>query len=47
MSGQSNAGEVYEAGDQRNVPQSEIEQEKEDNRFQEARKTATKPLIPV
>jgi len=39
MSGTSNVGQgsVYEDGDQKNVPQSEIEQEKKENRFHEGK----------
>lgn len=46
MSGQSNVGnsQVYEAGDQKNVPQSEIEQEKKDNRFHEGKEHSHKAL---
>lgn len=46
MSGQSNVGnsQVYEAGDQRNVPRSEIEQEKKDNRFREGKEHSHKAL---
>jgi hypothetical protein len=46
MSGQSNVGnsQVYEAGDQKNVPQSEIEKEKRDNRFHEGKENSHKAL---
>jgi hypothetical protein len=39
MSGASNVGQssVYEDGDQKNVPQSQIKQEKKDNRFHEGK----------
>jgi hypothetical protein len=44
MSGRSNVGQssVYEAGDQRNVPQSEIDQAKKDARFHEGKKNSHK-----
>lgn len=44
MSGTSNVGnsQVYEAGDQRNVPRSDIEQEKKDNRFHEGKEHSHK-----
>ncbi|EHK98587.1 hypothetical protein GLAREA_07643 [Glarea lozoyensis ATCC 20868] len=44
MSGTSNVGQssVYEAGDQRNVPQSEIEQQKKDDRFHEGKEHSHK-----
>lgn len=44
MSGNSNVGQssVYEAGDQKNVPQSKIEQEKKDNRFHEGKEHSHK-----
>jgi hypothetical protein len=44
MSGQSSVGnsQVYEAGDQKNVPQSEIQQAKKDNRFHEGRENSHK-----
>ena len=46
MSGQSNVGnsQVYEAGDQKNVPRSEIEQEKKDNRFHEGKEHSHQAL---
>ena len=46
MSGQSNVGnsQVYEDGDQKNVPRSEIEQEKKDNRFHEGKEHSHKAL---
>ncbi|KAG0652897.1 hypothetical protein D0Z07_0432 [Hyphodiscus hymeniophilus] len=46
MSGNSNVGnsQLYEAGDQRNVPQSEIQQEKKDNRFHEGKEHSHKAL---
>lgn len=39
MSGQSNVGnsQVYQADDQRTVPDSQIEEEKKENRFQEGK----------
>ncbi|KAE9371519.1 hypothetical protein N431DRAFT_545748 [Stipitochalara longipes BDJ] len=44
MSGTSNVGnsQVYEDGDQKNVPRSEIEQEKKDNRFHEGKENSHK-----
>jgi hypothetical protein len=44
MSGQSSVGnsQVYEAGDQKNIPQSEIQQTKKDNRFHEGRENSHK-----
>jgi len=44
MSGTSNVGQssVYEAGDQRNVPQSEIDQAKKDARFHEGKENSHK-----
>jgi hypothetical protein len=44
MSGTSNVGnsQVYEAGDQKTVPQSEIDQEKKDNRFHEGKENSHK-----
>lgn len=45
MSGTSNNvghSQVYEAGDQRNVPRSNIEQEKKDNRFHEGKEHSHK-----
>jgi hypothetical protein len=44
MSGTSNVGQssVYEAGDQRNVPQSEIDQQKKDDRFHEGKEHSHK-----
>jgi hypothetical protein len=44
MSGNSNVGnsQVYEAGDQKNVSRSEIEQEKKDNRFHEGKENSHK-----
>lgn len=44
MSGTSNVGNssVYEDGDQKNVPKSEIEQEKKDNRFHEGKENSHK-----
>jgi len=44
MSGTSHVGQsaVYESGDQRNVPQSEIEQEKRDARFHEGKENSHK-----
>ncbi len=44
MSGNSNVGQsqVYEAGDQKNVPRSEIEQEKKDARFHEGQQNSHK-----
>ena len=44
MSGQSSVGnsQVYEAGDQKNIPQSEIQQAKKDNRFHEGRENSHK-----
>ena len=46
MSGQSNVGnsQLYEAGDQRNVPRSEIEQQKKENRFHEGKENSHKAL---
>ena len=46
MSGTSNVGQssVYEDGDQKNVPQSEIEQEKKDARFHEGKEHSHKAL---
>lgn len=46
MSGTSNVGQgsVYEAGDQRNVPQAEIDQAKKDNRFHEGKENSHKAL---
>lgn len=46
MSGTSNVGQasVYEAGDQKNVPKSEIEQEKKDARFHEGKEHSHKAL---
>ncbi|KAF8854192.1 hypothetical protein BDZ45DRAFT_677080 [Acephala macrosclerotiorum] len=46
MSGTSNVGQssVYEAGDQVNVPQSEIDQEKKDARFHEGKEHSHKAL---
>jgi hypothetical protein len=40
----SNVGnsQIYEAGDQKTVPQSEIEQEKKDNRFHEGKENSHK-----
>jgi len=40
----SNVGnaQVYEDGDQKNVPRSEIEQEKKDNRFHEGQENSHK-----
>jgi hypothetical protein len=40
----SNVGnsQVYEDGDQKNVPRSEIEQEKKDNRFHEGKENSHK-----
>ncbi|KAH7411059.1 hypothetical protein BKA64DRAFT_372693 [Cadophora sp. MPI-SDFR-AT-0126] len=44
MSGTSNVGnsQVYEDGDQKNVPQSELEQEKKDSRFHEGKENSHK-----
>lgn len=44
MSGTSNVGQaaVYESGDQKNVPHSEIEQEKKDARFHEGKENSHK-----
>jgi hypothetical protein len=44
MSGTSNVGnsQVYEAGDQRTVPDSQIEQEKKDARFHEGKENSHK-----
>lgn len=44
MSGQSNVGnsQVYEAGDQRNSTNAEIEQEKKDSRFHEGKENSHK-----
>ncbi|KAE8447703.1 hypothetical protein EG329_010510 [Mollisiaceae sp. DMI_Dod_QoI] len=44
MSGTSNVGnsQVYESGDQRTVPQSEINQEKKDARFHEGKENSHK-----
>ncbi|EKD21726.1 hypothetical protein MBM_00839 [Drepanopeziza brunnea f. sp. 'multigermtubi' MB_m1] len=46
MSGISNVGQasVYEDGDQKNVPKSQIEQEKKDNRFHEGKENSHKAL---
>lgn len=46
MSGNSSVGTaaVYEAGDQVNKPNSEIEQEKKENRFHEGQENAHKAL---
>lgn len=46
MSGTSNVGQasVYEDGDQKNVPKSELEQEKKDARFHEGQKHSHKAL---
>jgi hypothetical protein len=46
MSKQSSVGnsQVYEAGDQRNVPQPEIEQAKKENRFHEGKEHSHKAL---
>ena len=46
MSGTSNVGQssVYEAGDQRNVPQSEIDEQKKVNRFHEEKEHSHKAL---
>lgn len=46
MSGQSNVGNaaVYQADDQRTVPDSEIEQQKKDNRFHEGKENSHKAL---
>ncbi|KAI9053076.1 hypothetical protein LZ554_003345 [Drepanopeziza brunnea f. sp. 'monogermtubi'] len=46
MSGTSNVGQasVYEDGDQKNVPKSQIEQEKKDNRFHEGKEHSHKAL---
>ncbi|PVH82069.1 hypothetical protein DL98DRAFT_514140 [Cadophora sp. DSE1049] len=44
MSGTSNVGnsQVYEDGDQKNVPKSELEQEKKDSRFHEGKEHSHK-----
>ncbi|TVY84278.1 hypothetical protein LSUE1_G000260 [Lachnellula suecica] len=44
MSGTSNVGnsQVYEDGDQKNVPNSQIEQEKKENRFHEGKENSHK-----
>jgi hypothetical protein len=44
MSGTSNVGnsQVYEDGDQKNVPRPEIDQEKKDNRFHEGKENSHK-----
>jgi hypothetical protein len=44
MSGTSNVGQssVYEDGDQKNIPQSEIEQAKKDIRFHEGKENSHK-----
>lgn len=44
MSGTSNVGnsQVYEDGDQKNAPQSEMEQEKKDSRFHEGKENSHK-----
>ncbi|TVY90879.1 hypothetical protein LAWI1_G003114 [Lachnellula willkommii] len=44
MSGTSNVGnsQVYQADDQRTVPNSEIEQQKKDNRFHEGKENSHK-----
>lgn len=44
MSGNSKVGQssVYEVGDQKNATQSEIEQEKKDNRFHEGKEHSHK-----
>lgn len=46
MSGNSSVGQasVYEAGDQRNVSKSEVEQDKKDNRFHEGKEHSHKAL---
>lgn len=46
MSGTSNVGnsQVYEAGDQRTVPDAEIEQLKRENRFHEGKENSHKAL---
>jgi hypothetical protein len=57
MSGQSNVGNsgVYEAGDQRTVADSVIEQEKKENRFHEGKENSHQandsstlyPIVPL
>merc|ERR1711964_88423 len=44
MSGTSNVGnsQVYEGGDQKNAPKSEMEQEKKDSRFHEGKENSHK-----
>ncbi|KAH7355019.1 hypothetical protein BKA65DRAFT_605042 [Rhexocercosporidium sp. MPI-PUGE-AT-0058] len=44
MSGNSNVGnsQVYEDGDQKNAPQSQVEQEKKDARFHEGKENSHK-----
>ncbi|KAG9231928.1 hypothetical protein BJ875DRAFT_497899 [Amylocarpus encephaloides] len=46
MSGTSNVGQssLYEAGDQRNVAQSEIDEQKKENRFHEGKEHSHKAL---
>lgn len=42
MASNVGAGNIYEDGDQRNIPQSEIEQQKKDNRFHEGKQNSHK-----
>jgi hypothetical protein len=42
MSSNVGSANIYEAGDQRNVPQSEIDQAKKDNRFHEGKENSHK-----